>query len=177
VVEAAERDRSGSHRRQEIESRAVGSILKRYRSPAGRGGVVRRSLSATPMPCVSAMSCLPSAIRSAWDRRDDGIVSALAATSSASTLRELHPDRRRNQSGQLGRSAYRHGGNLVGINTRFYSRSGDRSASVSRSGVERQASMSKSSRPAASTRGWIGVEAREITPEMGESSAGHTTGY
>jgi S1-C subfamily serine protease len=69
-------------------------------------------------------------------------------------------------------------GNLVGINTAIYSRSGG-SLGI---GFAIPASSAKNVmeqiiRTGGVTRGWIGVEAREITPEMGESSRlGTTTG-
>jgi serine protease DegQ len=69
-------------------------------------------------------------------------------------------------------------GNLVGINTAIYSRSGGSlgigfaiPASSARNVMEQIIQTG------GVTRGWIGVEAREITPEMGESfRLGATTG-
>ncbi len=69
-------------------------------------------------------------------------------------------------------------GNLVGINTAIYSRSGG-SLGI---GFAIPASSAKNVmeqiiQTGGVTRGWIGVEAREITPEMGESfRLGATTG-
>jgi len=69
-------------------------------------------------------------------------------------------------------------GNLVGINTAIYSRSGG-SLGI---GFAIPASSAKQFmeqiiQTGGVTRGWIGVEAREITPEMGESfRLGATTG-
>jgi S1-C subfamily serine protease len=85
-------------------------------------------------------------------------------------LRELHPDRRRDQPGQLGRRAGRCQGNLVGINTAIYSQSGG-SMGI---GFAIPVSLAKSVmeqivRTGGVTRGWVGIEVQEITPELAES--------
>jgi Do/DeqQ family serine protease len=69
-------------------------------------------------------------------------------------------------------------GNLVGINTAIYSRSGGSLGigfAIPASSAKQV--MEQIIQTGGVTRGWIGVEAREITPEMGESfRLGTTTG-
>ena len=69
-------------------------------------------------------------------------------------------------------------GNLVGINTAIYSRSGGSLGigfAIPASSAKQV--MEQIIQTGGVTRGWIGVEAREITPEMGESfRLGATTG-
>jgi serine protease DegQ len=69
-------------------------------------------------------------------------------------------------------------GNLVGINTAIYSRSGGSLGigfAIPASSAKQV--MEQIIQTGGVTRGWIGVEAREITPEMGESfRMGATTG-
>ena len=69
-------------------------------------------------------------------------------------------------------------GNLVGINTAIYSRSGGSLGigfAIPASSAKQV--MEQIIQTGGVTRGWIGVEAREITPEMGESfRMGTTTG-
>ncbi len=69
-------------------------------------------------------------------------------------------------------------GNLVGINTAIYSRSGGSLGigfAIPASSARQV--MEQIIQTGGVTRGWIGVEAREITPEMGESfRLGTTTG-
>src|SRR5207302_8632804 len=70
-------------------------------------------------------------------------------------------------------------GNLVGINTAIYSQRSGGSLGIGLSIPAPSAKqvMEQIIQTGGVTRGWIGVEAREITPEMGESfRLGATTG-
>jgi len=85
----------------------------------------RRSPSATPTRCASATWCSPSAIlRRRTDRDHGDRFGAGPQPARHQHFREFHPDRRGDQPRQLGRGTHRYRGNLVGINTAIYSRSG-----------------------------------------------------
>jgi serine protease DegQ len=101
-----------------------------------------------------------------------GIVSALGPLAPRHQhLRELHPDRRRDQPGQLRRRAGRQRGATWSASTPRSTRApAARSASASPFPVSSARSiMEQIIQTGAVTRGWIGVEAQEITPELAES--------
>jgi len=165
------RDRSGFHRRQEIESQSRRSDPETDIAVLQvEGGVVPRSLSATDALRVGDVVLAIGNPFGVGQTVTMGIVSALAATSSASTRSRTFIQTRRNQSGKLGGAL---------IDTREICRHQHRDllalggslASVSRS--RRRApskSWSKSSRPARHAR-WIGVEARRSLRKWESPSA------
>ena len=99
-----------------------------------------------------------------------GIVSALGRNQLGISTFENHPDRCRHQPGNSGGALVDSQGNLIGINSAIYSRSGGSlgigfaiPVSVARQVME---SLIKEGQV---TRGWIGVEPRDLTPEIAET--------
>src|SRR5467141_2491204 len=109
-----------------------------------------------------------------------GIVSALGRTGlGISTFENFVQTDAAINPGNSGGALVDAAGNLVGINTAIYSQRSGGSLGI---GFAIPASSAKQImeqiiQTGGVTRGWIGVEAREITPEMGESfRLGATTG-
>jgi serine protease DegQ len=108
-----------------------------------------------------------------------GIVSALGRTQlGINTFENFIQTDAAINPGNSGGALIDSAGNLVGINTAIYSRSGGSLGigfAIPASSAKQV--MEQIIQTGGVTRGWIGVEAREITPEMGESfRLGTTTG-
>ena len=100
--------------------------------------------------------------------RDNGIISR-GASSGLDALQQLHPDRRGHQQ-QLGGALVDTSGNLIGVNTLIFSRSGGYQGigfAVPINGAS--AVLEQTIETGSVTRGWFGVEVADITPEIAES--------
>src|SRR5213083_2069173 len=108
-----------------------------------------------------------------------GIVSALGRTGlGINTFENFIQTDAAINPGNSGGALVDAAGNLIGINTAIFSRSGGSMGigfAIPASSAKQV--MEQIIQTGGVTRGWIGVEAREITPEMGESfRLGATTG-
>ncbi|MFO1204223.1 MAG: trypsin-like peptidase domain-containing protein [Burkholderiales bacterium] len=86
-------------------------------------------------------------------------------------LRELHPDRCRHQPRNSGGALIDASGNLIGINTAIYSRTGGSQGigfAIPES-VAKQVLQQIVANGCAVTRGWIGVEAQDLSKELADS--------
>jgi serine protease Do len=99
-----------------------------------------------------------------------GIVSAKGRSLAAGELRALHPDRYGGQSGQFRRALFNMKGEVVGINSQIYSRSGGfmgiSFAIPIDVAMEVQAQLRATGKV---SRGRIGVVIQEVTKELAES--------